>query len=211
MVEEYVSVRATASAEVDRKKSRFIGIAAQAESEEQAEGRIEEARGLYPDASHHCFAYCVGLEGVLTRFSDDKEPQGTAGRPILDVIEKNGLANVCVVVVRYFGGTQLGAGGLARAYRAAAVEAVEKAGITRYTRHTIFAGRASYAEWSKMESALQQFGVSSIVPQYLEVVRFSATIESDRFEEIREAITDKSAGAVRLAATGTTFLATAKH
>ncbi len=207
MVESYLGVRRSANVEIERKRSRFIGIATIAQNEIEAESEIDKARRLYPGATHHCFAYRVGLEGSTTRFNDDREPQGTAGRPILDVIEKSDLQNVTLIVVRYFGGTQLGAGGLARAYRAAAAAAVEQAGMVKYSLHATFRGEATYADWAKMETGMRQLGVASIQTEYMETVRFTGSVEALRLKEVSQALTDMSAGAVRIKPTGTEYVA----
>ena len=110
-------------------KSRFLAYACHTPDEESALTCIQNARDRYPDATHHCYGYIVGEGGNTLRFSDDGEPSGTAGMPILQVIEKRGLKSVTVVVTRYFGGIKLGAGGLVRAYGGAAGEALDAAGL----------------------------------------------------------------------------------
>ena len=104
------------------KKSRFIATLSPVESEEEAAAFLAEMRKKYWDASHNCFAFTIGMNHELTRCSDDGEPSGTAGKPILEVIRGQGLHNVLIVVTRYFGGTLLGTGGLVRAYTAASLE-----------------------------------------------------------------------------------------
>lgn len=208
MSEGYISLRTEAMAQIERMKSKFLGIAGPAQTLEEAEARIEAARTDYPDATHHCYAYRVGLEGSLVRFFDDGEPGGTAGRPILDVIERHGLENVCIVVVRYYGGTPLGAAGLTRTYRAAAAAVVEKAGIARFERHTTFEGNVSYADWGRIERLLHQRGITGLQVDYQETVRFRASIITQQFDGLQRAVADESAGEVELVAQGTTFAAT---
>jgi uncharacterized YigZ family protein len=110
-------------------KSRFLACACHTPDEESALTFIQNIRDRYPDATHHCYGYIVGEGGNTIRFSDDGEPNGTAGMPILQVIEKRGLSRVTVVVTRYFGGIKLGAGGLVRTYGGAAGEALDAAGL----------------------------------------------------------------------------------
>ena len=116
----YYTIYRGGSGEVVEKKSRFIGEARAVSSEEEAAAFVEEIRKKYYDARHHCFAYVIGTDGKQMRAADDGEPQGTAGRPMLEVLTGKGLANAMVVVTRYFGGTVLGTGGLVRCYTAAA-------------------------------------------------------------------------------------------
>lgn len=102
-----------------KKKSRFIAHVYPVQSEEQAVSYINEVKKKYWDARHNCYAYVLGEDAGFQRFSDDGEPQGTAGKPILDIIMKSGIYNCLIIVTRYFGGTLLGTGGLIRAYQAA--------------------------------------------------------------------------------------------
>ena len=122
---EFLSPAKEASAEYIVKRSRFIGTVSPAFSESEAEAFVSSIRAKYPDATHNVYAYSVGSGTPLDRLSDDGEPRGTAGYPVLDVIHKRGLKNVVCVVTRYFGGTQLGAGGLLRAYGKTANLALE--------------------------------------------------------------------------------------
>ena len=122
METEYRTVYKGGEGEITEKKSRFIATVSPASSEEEALLFIESMRKKYWDARHNCFAYVIGKRGELKRFSDDGEPGGTAGKPILEVITGEGLCNAAIVVTRYFGGTLLGTGGLVRAYTAASKE-----------------------------------------------------------------------------------------
>ena len=116
------------SAEIVEKKSKFIGNLFYVENVKEAEAKLEEIRKKYHDARHHCFAYrIIGENSVMERASDDGEPSGTAGAPMLQLLNKNELVNILVVVTRYFGGILLGTGGLVRAYSQATSEAVQKA------------------------------------------------------------------------------------
>lgn len=132
--EEYLSVAAPASAEFIERKSRFIGSASGASSEEEAMAFVARIRAAHSDATHNCYAYVVGLSGQYQKASDDGEPGGTAGRPILAVVLRQGLVNVVVVVTRYFGGILLGTGGLVRAYTQGAKLALDAAGVARTVR-----------------------------------------------------------------------------
>ena len=118
MTEYYIPTQA-GEAELVEKRSRFIGHVWRVESEEEARARIEEMKKKYYDARHNCWCYLL-KEGGVVRYSDDGEPSGTAGAPIMDILEKNGICNCALTVTRYFGGILLGTGGLVRAYSAAA-------------------------------------------------------------------------------------------
>ena len=135
---DYTTLKERGQDEFIEKKSRFIGYAAPASSEEEAVAFINEIRAKHRDARHNVYAYIVNKDGVVNqRYSDDGEPQGTGGMPVLDVIQKRGLINCCVVVTRYFGGVLLGASGLVRAYSHGAALAVEAAGLLQVVKCTL--------------------------------------------------------------------------
>lgn len=133
--DEYKSVAGYGEAEFIIEKSRFIGYALPVSSEEEARAFIAELHELHPQATHVCSAWIIGAGGLAMRFSDDGEPSGTAGVPMLEVLKKEGLTDIVCGVVRYFGGVKLGAGGLIRAYTRGAVVALEAARVTTWTRH----------------------------------------------------------------------------
>lgn len=130
----YNTVKKSAQAEFQEKKSTFIGYVKRVTSEEEAKNFISEIKGIHKEATHNVYAYIVGENKGIQRYSDDGEPQGTAGIPVLEVIKKNDLTDVAVVVTRYFGGILLGGGGLIRAYSKGAVSAIEEAGIVEKVR-----------------------------------------------------------------------------
>ena len=123
------TIRNDANAIVEEKKSKFIANIFKVDTVEEAEKKLEEVRKKYYDARHNCYAYIIKEDNIKKKFSDDGEPSGTEGSPILNVIEKNNLCNVLIIVTRYFGGILLGAGGLVRAYTEAATKSVENAEI----------------------------------------------------------------------------------
>lgn len=129
-MEQFKTILQNAEAEIEEKKSRFIAKVYYVESTEEIEKILKETRKKYFDARHNCYAYRIIEEnGIKEKQSDDGEPSGTAGAPMLNILQKNNLYNVLVVVTRYFGGTLLGTGGLVRAYSEATVKAIEKASI----------------------------------------------------------------------------------
>lgn len=153
----YTTLREEGHAVYEEKRSEFLGCAMHVENEQNAQSLIRRVREAHHDARHHVYAYVLG-GGVIQRYSDDGEPQGTGGMPVLEVLRKSGLDDACVVVTRYFGGILLGAGGLVRAYTAAAKLAVEAAGIITYERYIAFRLVLSYSEYQKLLARLPDFG-----------------------------------------------------
>ena len=151
---EILTVIGECKAEYEEKHSKFIASIKHCETEQEAIKFIEETRSKYWDARHNCFAYSVE-NGRLCRFSDDGEPHGTAGKPILDVINGNKITNVIIIVTRYFGGILLGTGGLVRAYSTASKQAVENSVIARMVECTVFETVCDYTDHSKLLSLLK--------------------------------------------------------
>ncbi len=131
MVKQYKTVAGYAQIELSIKKSRFIATVMPVKSQEEADKFLDDLRKEYWNATHNCYAYQIGERNEIQRFSDDGEPQGTAGKPILDVLKGGELRDTAIVVTRYFGGTLLGTGGLVRAYGSSAKEGVLAAGIVQ--------------------------------------------------------------------------------
>lgn len=155
MLERYKTVRRAGEKEIVIKKSRFIGQIKPVESEAEAIMFIEEIKKKHWNATHNCSAYMIGERDEIQKQSDDGEPSGTAGKPILEVIKQQGLKNVAIVVTRYFGGIMLGAGGLIRAYTDGAVAATEAGEvITRVLHREVFA-ELDYTWLGKVENELR--------------------------------------------------------
>ncbi|MBJ9991625.1 YigZ family protein [Paenibacillus sp. S28] len=155
MIDRYRTVRGAGSKEIVIKKSRFIGHVKPVDSEDDANAFIEEIKKLHWNATHNCSAYMIGERDEIQKQSDDGEPSGTAGKPILEVIRNQGLKNVAIVVTRYFGGIMLGAGGLIRAYTDGAVAAIEAGeAITRVLHREIFV-EIDYTWLGKVENELR--------------------------------------------------------
>ena len=152
-MDSYITVSKYASFEYEDRKSVFIGEALPVETEAEALSFIEKVKKKYPDARHHVYAYVL-RENSTARFTDDGEPQGTAGIPTLDVIKKNGCVDVAIVVTRYFGGTLLGTGGLVRAYTQAAAGALHAAQIVTYDIYSSVEITVAYSDHGKVCSAL---------------------------------------------------------
>ncbi|MCT1403961.1 YigZ family protein [Paenibacillus sp. p3-SID867] len=155
MLDRYKTVRQAGSKEIVIKKSRFIGHVMPVETEEEAVAFIEEIKKKHWNATHNCSAYMIGERDEIQKQSDDGEPSGTAGKPILEVIRNQGRKNVAIVVTRYFGGIMLGAGGLIRAYTDGAVAAIESGDpITRVLHREIFV-ELDYTWLGKVENELR--------------------------------------------------------
>ncbi len=152
--EQYTTVRREAHVEFEEKRSLFIGHAKHVDSEEEALDFIKQLKKEYLDATHNCFAYLL-KGGIIARYSDDGEPQGTAGVPMLEAIRKSGVNDVCVVVTRYFGGILLGAGGLVRAYSHSVSIALDGAEIVTYEPYAEYELQCGYSEYQKYINILQ--------------------------------------------------------
>jgi uncharacterized YigZ family protein len=169
------TIKQNAKAEIVEKKSRFISFAIKTETETDALSELEKVKTMYPDATHHTYAYVINDNGVLyQRYSDDKEPSGTAGLPILEVLKKNNIENVLIIVVRYFGGTLLGTGGLARAYSQSAKEAVEQAGLARRVDCAVFILTTDYSSYEKLKRIMEEHTVMDVKFTEQVIVRFAA-------------------------------------
>lgn len=142
----------------EEKKSRFLAACYRIESEEEAVGLIEAVKKKYWDARHNCYAYVLGANNELMRFSDDGEPSGTAGKPILEVLTARGIHNCLIIVTRYFGGTLLGTGGLVRAYQKSSIDAVDNSILARRTKGSRITISTDYSSAGKIQYVAQQNG-----------------------------------------------------
>jgi uncharacterized YigZ family protein len=159
MVTQFKSVLHEAEAEIVIKKSRFIGHVSPITNEEEAIAFVGRVKKLHSSATHNCFAYLIGERDEIQKQSDDGEPSGTAGKPILDVIKHQGLSNVAVVVTRYFGGVMLGAGGLIRAYTDGAVAGLAAAEPIYQVSHREVLLHIAYTWLGKVENELRHRNV----------------------------------------------------
>lgn len=155
----YLTVIGENTAEYTEKRSRFIATLRHCDNEAEALAFIEEMRSKYWDARHNVFAYSI-KNGNLCRFSDDGEPHGTAGKPILDVINGSSVTDVAIVVTRYFGGILLGTGGLVRAYSKSAKDALDSADIAEMIPCTVFETECEYSDHAKLVSLMEKSGVN---------------------------------------------------
>ena len=171
------------SVETEEKKSIFIGHASPIKNEEEARLFLESKRREYHDATHNCYAYILNF-GAVARYSDDGEPSGTAGVPILNVLKMSGATDLIVVVTRYFGGILLGAGGLVRAYTASAKSAVDAAGFAVFEEYILVKLTVSYSDYQKLTVALEKIGASEENCDFGENVSLISAIEKSRIDEL---------------------------
>ena len=190
---QYVTLRHEASAEFEEKRSVFIGYAKPVKTEGEAMEFVKKIRGKHGDARHNVFAYTLG-GGVTARYSDDGEPQGTAGIPVLDVLRKSGVDDACIVVTRYFGGILLGAGGLVRAYSAAAKMALDAAEIATFEPYTEFSLTCTYPEYQRISAELPRFSAIIDDTDYADNVTVKFAIKSDKNQQLTERICEMTAG-----------------
>jgi uncharacterized YigZ family protein len=155
MLTGYRTIAHNGEHEIEIKRSRFIGALARVSNEDEARAFIQAKKKEHWEANHNCSAYIVGERGQFQRSSDDGEPSGTAGVPMLSVLQRNGLTDVVAVVTRYFGGTLLGAGGLIRAYGGSVSATLAVVGIVEAQPRLIVAVEASYDEAGRLENALR--------------------------------------------------------
>ena len=190
---DYRTLAKNAASEVMEKKSRFIGEAYRVSSKDEVEEILARTRKKYYDARHHCYAYLAGEPGgpeEIVRSSDDGEPSGTAGKPILEVLTGRDLHNVLVVVTRYFGGTLLGTGGLVRAYSQSAREAVENAGIVMIRSGVLLAVKTSYTQLGKLQYEFAQAGITITDTEYTDEVVLYVTVPEAMEERVRKMVVE---------------------
>ncbi|MEK3968863.1 YigZ family protein [Paenibacillus sp. FSL R7-0048] len=194
MLEQYQTVRSSGSKEVVIRKSRFIGHVMPVENEEEALLFIEDIKKKHWNATHNCSAYVIGERDEIQRQSDDGEPSGTAGKPILEVIRNQGVKNVAIVVTRYFGGIMLGAGGLIRAYTDGAVLALEAGEvITRVLRREVFV-EIEYTWLGKVENELRGRGIQTGETLFTDKVTLLCLPRNDEGDTFMAWITDLTQG-----------------
>lgn len=194
---DYHTVLRAASDEFTERRSRFIGYCKPVCTEEEATAFISEIRSRHWDARHNVYAYSL-REGNLKRYSDDGEPSGTAGMPVLDVIVKNDVFDVCVVVTRYFGGVLLGTGGLVRAYSQASKIALEAGGVVLMRRCVCCVLHCSYNQYGKLAALVQEFsdGLDETVYEADVVLKFH--IAPAQLPSLAKKIADATAGEVQI-------------
>lgn len=197
-MQSYITVKNPSYFEYVDRKSVFIGMAMPVSTESDALAFIDSVKRRYPDARHHVYAYVL-RENSTMRFTDDREPQGTAGMPVLDVIRKNGCTDVAIVVTRYFGGTLLGTGGLVKAYTSAAVGALDNAEIIRYDVYSTAEFEVGYSDYGKITTMLSDIGFRISDTIFEENVKISGSILKSNLDSLKEKMTEITSGRVEIA------------
>ncbi len=201
----YRTIARAAEDEFTEKRSRFIGAIQPVTTEEEALAFIHARSKNYWDARHNVYAYILD-GGSLCRFSDDGEPQGTAGMPVLDVLRKEGLTDCAVVVTRYFGGILLGGGGLVRAYSHAAKLAVDAGGVVVMRPCTAGQITCDYAQYGWVPALLMQSGGQVTDTDFAEAVTVHFTLPQENLGAVQTALTDRSAGQLTVQVKDTVML-----
>lgn len=185
MIEKFKTIKHDSCEEIVEKKSRFIANLIYVESEEQAQDKIKEIKKKYYDARHNCYAYRVIEEdNILQRSSDDGEPSGTAGAPMLNILEKNDIANVLVVVTRYFGGILLGTGGLVKAYSEATLKSIDSNELIEKELGFEIQISTPYTDVQKIEYFLKTNNIKILNKEFLDNVIIFAEISKKDYKEI---------------------------
>ncbi len=196
--EPYKIIEYGGEGEIVEKKSRFIARVQAVQTEEEAAAFIESERKRFWDARHHCYAYILGEQGQTRRYSDDGEPSGTAGRPILEVLAGSGIRNLAVVVTRYFGGTLLGTGGLVRAYTQAAQAGLANSRVAVMRYGFALTVGTDYNGIGKLQYLLGQRGIPIDESEYTEQVRIGCKVPYEEKEKLVKEITEATAGRARV-------------
>lgn len=202
--ELYVTLEKEASASFFEKKSEFIGYACPCKTEQEALDFIAKIRKKHADARHNVYAYQI-KENNIARFTDDGEPQGTAGMPVLDIIKKTGFTDACIVVTRYFGGILLGTGGLVRAYSHAAKLAVEAAHMITYERFITCEVICDYTDYDKLRASCQGVGMLVDGVDFASDVTQRLAIRAPEYEAFCAMLTELTGGTVLIDETGSRF------
>lgn len=191
----YRTVKQPGEAELVIKRSRFIGRCFPVADEQEALRLLEQVRRQHWDATHNCYAYSVGVSGACARYSDDGEPSGTAGLPMMETLRRSGVTDALVVVTRYFGGILLGAGGLVRAYSAAAAAAVRSAGEVEMRECVRLSLEMPYPLWGRVEPLLRERAQLDEV-RYEAAVHAAAWVRQEQSDALVRALIDRTDGRV---------------
>ena len=192
-MQDYITVKSSAEAELVEKRSRFIAQVFPIKSEAEALEHIANAKKKHWDARHNVYAYIL-REGGICRYTDDGEPSGTAGVPTLNVIKKRDITDCLVIVTRYFGGVLLGTGGLVRAYSGAAALGLDAAGIVKATPCTLFTLCCPYPDYEQVSRLCENQNVTVDSVEFLDDVTLNLLIKSDAYETFVSTLTDKFCG-----------------
>ncbi|WP_075721342.1 YigZ family protein [Roseburia sp. 499] len=180
--------------EIVEKKSRFIATVEKIDNEEEALAFIAKMKKQYWDARHNCYAFVAGKNHELQRCSDDGEPNGTAGRPMLEVLLREDIHNIVVVVTRYFGGTLLGTGGLVRAYQKSVQEGLRNSIIIERMQGQLLDIHTDYNGIGKIQYIVAQEGISVLDTEYTDKVVVKLIVPIEKMQKLQEAVTEGTNG-----------------
>ena len=203
-MDSYITVHHRSKFEFEDRKSVFIGEVLPVSTEAEALSFLDSVKKKYPDARHHVYAYVL-RDNAIMRFSDDGEPQGTAGMPILDIIRKKGLTNIAIVVTRYFGGTLLGTGGLVHAYSASALGAIEAAEVITYDLYTEVSFKVSYSDYQKLQMLFSEFEFRVEDTSFLTDVEIVGRVVKTKLGDFEKKLTETTSGRSKLEILGEKF------
>lgn len=193
----YKTIKTSSQTEQIIQRSRFIGRCFPVKTEQEALRILAETKKTHWDATHNCYAYSIGTRGSCARYSDDGEPGGTAGLPMMEVLRHREVTDVLCIVTRYFGGILLGTGGLVRAYSRSCSEALEAAGVVRMAPGQIYAFEVPYSQWALFQQIAGKYGQLTDI-EYAECVRCKAQVPKEQGEillqDIRERTNDTLKG-----------------
>ena len=202
----YRTLRQSASDEFIINKSRFIGYAAPCETEAEALAFLQSIRTKHKDATHNCYAYIIGQNAGIMRYSDDGEPGGTAGLPMMEVLKHQGVVNCCCVVTRYFGGILLGTGGLVRAYTQGAQVAVAAAGVQRMSLYTVALIACPYNLYDIVTHLLPEYDCAVEETDYGADVTLTVTLPAGGEDRLNAGLAEATAGTVYAEVIETKFM-----
>ena len=189
MTAPYKTLRRAASDEFIIHKSRFIGYASPAQTEEEALAFLQSIRVKHKDATHNCYAYVIGRNAGVMRYSDDGEPGGTAGLPMMEVLKAQGVVNCCVVVTRYFGGVLLGAGGLVRAYTQGCAVGLKAAQVVTMEPSRRYLCEVGYPLWDKVQHTLRALPVQLLGSDFTTAVTFTLLMREKDSDDVLSELT----------------------
>jgi len=201
---EYRTLKSLGRAEFIERRSQFIATAIPANSPEEAEAFIAQVREQYKDATHNVWAYLI--DSGHMRCSDDGEPSGTAGVPVLDTLKKNGIQRAAIVVTRYFGGVLLGGGGLVRAYSTSAHLGIQAAGIVTMRSCLRFCALVDYKDWGRVQNALALSPAVLETTEYDSDIKVYFHIEEPFAEKLLSSLTDLTGGNIFFSQEGSGFM-----
>ena len=205
MTERFITVRQQGSDEFSVNRSRFIGYARPCTTEKDALAFLQEIREKHRDATHHCYAYIIGLNSGIMRYSDDGEPGGTAGLPMIDVMRADKVVNCCVVVVRYFVGVVLGTGGLVRAYTQGCKIALQAAEIVCMELTEHYLCDVPYSVWDSVLHAAETLPVKILKPEFAVSVTFTLAVRTAESGYVLDALSSTTSRRMEYIPAGESF------